>query len=139
MAKDKSLSDAAKENPTALGDPVSLKAEKSESSPTENDRPNQSSKHPALQGHQQGIKQLAPTEQDIDSSTESQSGDKEKKSLKEVAEEDLKGAKEGNRSMIGDPTSLKAETSDGDPVTGEEEDGTGRGGGAPTKARDSKL
>ena len=39
---DKSLKDSAKDNPTAMGDPVSLKAEKSDSQPTENDKPNDS-------------------------------------------------------------------------------------------------
>lgn len=33
-----SLKEAAMKNPTLLGDPVSLKAEKSESEPTEHDR-----------------------------------------------------------------------------------------------------
>ncbi len=139
MANDKSLSEAAKSNPTALGDPVSLKAEGSDSSPTEKDRPNQ---HPALQGHPQNIKELAPTEEDLDDSTEkakAQSNDKDNKSLKELAQQDLKGAKKGNRSMLGDPTSLKAETVDRDPVKGEDEDGTGRSGATPTKGRDSKL
>lgn len=37
----KTLSEMIKSNPTALGDPVSLKAETSDTSPTENDRPNQ--------------------------------------------------------------------------------------------------
>ncbi|KAL9057918.1 MAG: hypothetical protein Q9162_002045 [Coniocarpon cinnabarinum] len=35
------LADAAKRNPSALGDPVSLKNESSDSSPTEHDKPNQ--------------------------------------------------------------------------------------------------
>ena len=138
MAKDKSLSDAVKANPTALGDPISL-AETSDSSPTENDRLIQSPQHPALQGFQHGIKQLTLTEQDAESSTQSQPGDTQNKSLKELAETALEGAEKGNRSMLGDPTSLKAETSEKDPVEGEEEDGTGRSGPTPTKGRGSKL
>lgn len=39
----KSLKDLAKENPTQLGDPVSLKAETSDNQPTENDVPNKDS------------------------------------------------------------------------------------------------
>ncbi|KAI5253699.1 hypothetical protein E4T42_02686 [Aureobasidium subglaciale] len=38
----KSLKDTAKDNPTQLGDHVSLKAETSNTEPTENDRPNKS-------------------------------------------------------------------------------------------------
>ena len=38
MKQQKSLKEAAKENPTMLGDPVSLKAETSDTEPTENDR-----------------------------------------------------------------------------------------------------
>ena len=159
MANDKSLSESAKSNPTALGDPVSLKAEKSDASPTEKDRPNQPPQQPALRGHQQGIKQLAPapTEDDVDGSTQprmasvaqpkdqstedakAESNDKDKKSIKELAQQDLKSAKEGNKSMLGDPTSLKAETSERDPVKGGEEDGTGRSGATPGKGRDTKL
>ncbi|GAM82417.1 hypothetical protein ANO11243_003960 [Dothideomycetidae sp. 11243] len=40
----KSLSESLKSNPTALGDPVSLRAEKSNTEPTENDRPNKDKK-----------------------------------------------------------------------------------------------
>ncbi|KIW55048.1 hypothetical protein PV05_07364 [Exophiala xenobiotica] len=40
MAGGKSLKESAQSNPTALGDPVSLKAEKSNNEPTEQDRPN---------------------------------------------------------------------------------------------------
>jgi hypothetical protein len=39
----KSLKDTAKDNPTQLGDPVSLKAETSSTEPTEKDRPAKSS------------------------------------------------------------------------------------------------
>ncbi|KAG9517263.1 hypothetical protein KCU99_g7722, partial [Aureobasidium melanogenum] len=38
----KSLKDTAKDNPSQLGDPVSLKAETSNTEPTEKDRPNKS-------------------------------------------------------------------------------------------------
>ncbi|KAF7185061.1 hypothetical protein HII31_13684 [Pseudocercospora fuligena] len=36
----KSLKDSARDNPSQLGDPVSLKAETSKTEPTEQDRPN---------------------------------------------------------------------------------------------------
>lgn len=49
----KSLKDLAKENPTMLGDPVSLKAEKADSSPTDQDRGAQSSKASASKPSQQ--------------------------------------------------------------------------------------
>lgn len=110
----KSLKDAAKSNPTALGDSVSLKAEKSDSSPTKDDQPN-----------------TKDGRNDNKSQTDSESG---KKSLKQVANEDLDEAKKGNRSMLGDPVSLKAETTDEDPV---KDDKIGSITG--NKGRDSKL
>ena len=147
MAGHKSLKDTAKDNPTALGDPVSLKAETSNTSPTEKDRPNKASGARIEQDSpSQGVKDLAPTEQDIDKDQSDQNpvlnpSDKHNKSLKELAEQNLQGAKKGNRSMLGDPISLKAETSDRDPVKGGEEDGTGRSGATPTKGKgwESKL
>lgn len=96
-------------NPTALGDPVSLKAETG-TSPTRPD-------HPERAGSG-------------DSST------KGRESLREVARRDLDEAKKGNRSMLGDPVSLKAETSERDPV-GKEKDGMGSVTG--NKERDSKM
>ncbi|PSK37457.1 hypothetical protein B9Z65_2199 [Elsinoe australis] len=71
-----------KQNPSALGDPTSLRSETSDTEPTENDRPNK------------------------------QSGSKDKKSLKQIAEEKLKT----NPSALGDPVSLKAETSNNQPT-----------------------
>ncbi|KAF2157254.1 hypothetical protein K461DRAFT_289589 [Myriangium duriaei CBS 260.36] len=44
MAPQKSLSESLKSNPSALGDPVSLRAEKSDNEPTEKDRPNKDKK-----------------------------------------------------------------------------------------------
>jgi hypothetical protein len=94
----KSLKDSAKSNSTAMGDPVSLEAETSDSSPTEQDRANSSSTSRPTGG---------------DEGSDSGSG---QKSLKEVAKEDLNEAKKGNRSMLGDPVSLKAETTEKDPA-----------------------
>jgi hypothetical protein len=127
MAGRKTLKEVAQENPTLIGDPVSLKAEKSDNSPTENDRPNK---------QKQEVQAPAPTAQDLDKS--SSPGNKDKRSLKELAQQNLEEAKKGNKTMLGDPTSLKAETADRDPVKGEQEDGTGRSGPTPIK-RDSKL
>lgn len=42
--KQKSLGEALKSNPSALGDPVSLKAEKSNNEPTDQDRPSKGKK-----------------------------------------------------------------------------------------------
>ncbi|EHY60372.1 hypothetical protein HRR83_000132 [Exophiala dermatitidis] len=114
------LKEAAKSNPTALGDPVSLKAEISNSSPTKGDRPGETTGSDKNQNKQ--------------NQTQNSS---EKKSLKDVAEQDLDQAKKGNRnrSMLGDPVSLKAEKSDGeDPVKDDE-----MGGVTGNKGRDSKL
>ncbi|OQV09835.1 hypothetical protein CLAIMM_13917 [Cladophialophora immunda] len=119
MAGQKRLNDAAiASNPSALGDPVSLKAEQSDTSPTEQEKGAQSQ---ALQSHQQEKT--------------------DKKSLKECAEQDLNEAKKGNRSLLGDPVSLKAEKSENDPArdADENEDGTGRSGVRKGRGRYSKL
>lgn len=91
------LKDLAKANPTQLGDPVSLKAETSNTEPTDQDRPN-----------------------------------KEKKSLKEMAEEKLKT---NNPTMLGDPVSLKAETSSTEPT----ENDRGAGVAHPERTGKPKL
>ncbi|KAL6253196.1 hypothetical protein RBB50_000919 [Rhinocladiella similis] len=44
----KTLKESAKSNPTVLGDPVSLKAENSDTEPTEKDRPNKADKGKSL-------------------------------------------------------------------------------------------
>ena len=73
--------------------------------------------------------------------------DQPKKSLKEIAEDKLKS----NPSALGDPVSLKAETSDSDPAKDPENNGAGGDGGdkpheeaqsseqKDKKKRDSKL
>ncbi|GAB7350846.1 hypothetical protein MBLNU459_g1377t1 [Dothideomycetes sp. NU459] len=80
-----SLKDVASRNPSQLGDPVSLKAETSNTTPTDNDRPNKAG---SSRGGGQGG---------------------EHKTLKQVAQET-------NPSQLGDPISLKAETSDSEPT-----------------------
>jgi hypothetical protein len=93
MGKDQSLKEKALErlgtNPTAIGDPTSIKSETSSNVPTKDEK----------------------------------GAGKEKKTLKEVAQE-------SNPSMLGDPVSLKAETADSEPTDDD------RGA---LKKRDSKL
>ncbi|MCJ1314538.1 hypothetical protein MMC25_008220 [Agyrium rufum] len=55
----KPLKELAKENITQLGDPVSLKAEKSDSTPTEQGRGSQSSKNPTDEKSEPTLKDLA--------------------------------------------------------------------------------
>ena len=146
MAHPKSLKETAKSNPTMLGDPVSLKAETSNTSPTENDRPHQAaggsqSNSARKSNPAQEVKQLAPTEHDIGKDTDnaSQPSDKHNKSLKELAEKDLNSTKNGNPTMLGDPISLKAETSTRDPVADEASRGEPTSAAPSGKGRPSKL
>ena len=89
-SKRPSLKDLAKKNPSMLGDPVSLKAEAADSEPTDQDKGAASSaplkSEPKVDKHQSGS---PPSSQ--------------RKPLKDLAKE--------NPSQIGDPVSLKAETS----------------------------
>ncbi|KAI4123042.1 MAG: hypothetical protein LQ347_006297 [Umbilicaria vellea] len=89
-SKKKSLKELAMANPTLLGDPVSLKAEAADSSPTDQDRG-------ALSGAERR-----------DDEHSSNAGSSKKKSLKELAME--------NPTLLGDPVSLKAETADSTPT-----------------------
>ncbi|KAI9664778.1 MAG: hypothetical protein M1821_006226 [Bathelium mastoideum] len=73
-------------NRTQLGDPVSLKAETSRTSPTEHDRPH--------------------------ASPHTSTGEKKQESLAELA----KRKAETNPTQLGDPISLKAETSTREPT-----------------------
>ncbi|KAF4823515.1 hypothetical protein CGCTS75_v010436 [Colletotrichum tropicale] len=100
-------------NPSQLGDPVSLKAEVSKLVPTEGDQGAQSAAGGASnkKGGVLGAK----------NSDGSPVQDKEKKRLKQIAEENNEA---GNPSQLGDPVSLKAETSSTEP--GGEADGQRR-------------
>ncbi|KAF5506525.1 hypothetical protein CGCS363_v005657 [Colletotrichum siamense] len=100
-------------NPSQLGDPVSLKAEVSKLVPTEGDQGAQKSSGGASnkKGGVLGAK----------NSDGSPVQDKEKKRLKQIAEENNEA---GNPSQLGDPVSLKAETSSTEP--GGEADGQRR-------------
>ena len=82
-AKPNSLADSAKKNPSQLGDPVSLKAEPANSSPTEHDK--------GASGDQKNA------------TGQSGGKDKDKETLAEKA---LK-----NPTALGDPISIKAESS----------------------------
>ncbi|EXJ82738.1 hypothetical protein A1O3_06553 [Capronia epimyces CBS 606.96] len=121
MVKDdnnKPFKAAAQSNPTALGDPVSLEPEQTAPSPNGVDRPQ------AKEGQAQTQTPTHDRKQDGPGT----------KSLKDMAKHDLDEAKKGNRSMLGDPVSLKAETADADPVKDD-----AMGGITGNKERDSKL
>lgn len=86
----KLLSESDKSNPTALGDPVSLKAENSDTDPTEK---TQSTSRASLD-----TIAPSPTEGDLSKSqsdNDDQDTSKTKKSLKETAEQDLRGPERG--------------------------------------------
>ena len=86
----KRLKDLAKENPTMLGDPVSLKAEAADSEPTDQDRGAQPSSSASTPSPQDSHKQNPP------------------KKLKDLAKE--------NPTLLGDPVSLKAESTYSNPT-----------------------
>ncbi|KAF6795820.1 hypothetical protein CSOJ01_13388 [Colletotrichum sojae] len=104
---------ATSANPSQLGDPVSLKAEVSNLVPTEEDQGASSSQ--GKQQQQQGAGAAGAKNSDG-----SPVQDREKKRLKQVAEEKLEA---GNPSQLGDPISLKAETSGTEPPPAKEADG----------------
>ncbi|KAF9875000.1 hypothetical protein CkaCkLH20_07694 [Colletotrichum karsti] len=99
---------ATSNNPSQLGDPVSLKAEVSKLVPTEGEQGAASSRESSAGPTGKG----AAGAKNSDGSPVQ---DHEKKRLKQVAEENMEA---GNPSQLGDPVSLKAETSDTEP-TGE--------------------
>ncbi|KAI6713056.1 hypothetical protein PZA11_001167 [Diplocarpon coronariae] len=102
-----------KTNPSQLGDPISLKAETSSTSPTPSDRGAQSPvKH---------ISKVAPAPTEGDSSREK--GGKGGKTLRQRAMDKL----HENPSQLGDPVSLKAETADSQPTEND------RGAGGKSK------
>ncbi|KAH7417519.1 hypothetical protein BKA64DRAFT_769542 [Cadophora sp. MPI-SDFR-AT-0126] len=113
-----------KTNPSQLGDPVSLKAETSSTSPTSDDRGASSSKsNSSSQATKENVKKVAPAPTEGD-----QDGGDGKKTLRQRAMDKL----EENPSQLGDPVSLKAETADSEPT----DDDRGAGG---SKGRKSKL
>ncbi|XDG08892.1 hypothetical protein ABKA04_008507 [Annulohypoxylon sp. FPYF3050] len=101
-------------NPSQLGDPISLKAESSEHIPTDEEK---------------GATRTSESSSD-DIEKNSQNGkDKGDESLREKAVKKLHGP-DANPTQLGDPISLKAETTDDVPAHGED--------GAHSK-RESKL
>ncbi|KAI1374316.1 hypothetical protein F4677DRAFT_176324 [Hypoxylon crocopeplum] len=96
-------------NPSQLGDPINLKAEKSNNVPTEGER--------------------GATENKENNKNKESGKSNNDESLREKAAKKLHGP-EANPSQLGDPISLKAETSDKVPADSEE--------GAHRK-KDSKL
>ena len=98
----RSLKQLAKENPTQLGDPVSLKAETADSKPTEYDR---GAGSPSSQAHTPSI-------------SERPSKPQQPKRLKDLATQ--------NPSQLVDPISLKAETAASSPTDQD------RGASSPT-------
>ncbi|KAL3423632.1 hypothetical protein PVAG01_05379 [Phlyctema vagabunda] len=102
-----------KTNPSQLGDPVSLKAETADSEPTNQDRGASSSSSSSLKDE---IKKVAPapTEGDTDGrgiSAGANGGGH--KTLRQRAMQKL----DENPSQLGDPVSLKAETSNSEPTS----------------------
>lgn len=94
-----SLKETASKNPSQIGDPVSLKAETSSTTPTEGEEGSKTQPQSSAQA-------AAPSQPGKPGQPAKETG---KKSLKEMAE--------SNPTMLGDPVSLKAEKSDGkDPV-----------------------
>lgn len=87
------LKDAAMQNPSLLGDPVSLKAETADSEPTDQDR-----------GARTNV------------GAHSKPEDKEKEAKRPQGKSKLKDAAMKNPSLLGDPVSMKAESSDSEPT-----------------------
>ncbi|KAI1798737.1 hypothetical protein F4811DRAFT_164598 [Daldinia bambusicola] len=94
-------------NPSQLGDPISVKAEQSDTVPTEGEEgvagPSQSPSHDSKRGS--------------NGSKNDQTGGGE--TLREKAAKKLQGP-DANPSQLGDPISLKAETTDDIPTDREE-------------------
>ncbi|KAK2044823.1 hypothetical protein LZ31DRAFT_630973 [Colletotrichum somersetense] len=109
---------ATSNNPSQLGDPVSLKAEVSQLSPTEGDlganskRGSSSSSSSTTTSGGKGGRGGGGGAAGAKNSDGSPVRGPEKKRLKEVAEENLEA---GNPTQLGDPVSLKAETSETEP------------------------
>ncbi|TQN64359.1 hypothetical protein CSHISOI_11063 [Colletotrichum shisoi] len=111
---------ATSDNPSQLGDPVSLKAEVSNLSPTEDDLGAASSSSSSSSSttkkppssSSSSSKQGAGGAAGARNSDGSPVAGPEKKRLKQVAEENVEA---GNPTQLGDPVSLKAETSETEP------------------------
>ncbi|KAI8961286.1 hypothetical protein F5Y11DRAFT_348685 [Daldinia sp. FL1419] len=95
-------------NPSQLGDPISVKAEQSDTVPTEGEegaaKASQSPSHESKQSRENG---------------KGNNKDAGNETLREKAVKKLQGP-DANPSQLGDPISLKAETTDDAPTEGEE-------------------
>lgn len=109
-------------NPSQLGDPVSLKAETSEHIP----KPAEA----GAQGNSSSSSSLSSTESTSAQTAKSSNYQRGGETLREKATKKLKGPN-ANPSQLGDPISLKAETSDNVPAPSEE--------GASKAKRSSRL
>ncbi|CZR51042.1 uncharacterized protein PAC_00917 [Phialocephala subalpina] len=107
-----------KTNPSQLGDPVSLKNEASDSSPTNQDRGAASSSQASFSVKDNLNTAPAPTERDTEIK-----GNGGHQTLRQKAMQNL----EENPSQLGDPVSLKAEKADSRP-TDQDKDAAVTGG-----------
>jgi hypothetical protein len=96
-----------KTNPSQLGDPISLKAETSSTSPTNQDRGASSSASRTTD-----TKIIAPSPSEGDTERQEGKAVDGHKTLRQRAMDKL----EDNPSQLGDPVSLKAETADSEPT-----------------------
>lgn len=122
MFQEKTLRETALEtkttNPSQLGDPVSLKAEVSNSSPTSQDRGASSSSQSS--SVKDSLKNTAPAPTEGDTNGKGNGGHQ---TLRQKAIQKL----EENPSQLGDPVSLKAEKADSRPT--DQDDGAAGNGG----------
>ncbi|KAI2782710.1 hypothetical protein F4815DRAFT_431816 [Daldinia loculata] len=94
-------------NPSQLGDPISIKAEQSDTMPTKQEEgATNASESPSRDSKQS-------------SKNGKGNGNRDRENLREKAVKKLQGP-DANPSQLGDPISLKAETSDYIPTSGEE-------------------
>ncbi|EPE25832.1 hypothetical protein GLAREA_01744 [Glarea lozoyensis ATCC 20868] len=123
MTQHKTLKEVAQENPTLLGDPTSLKAEKTEPShsPTSKPSPTKPDESPTHMPPVQDTKSNPSNESkgyDVaDKKTGEEKSGQGKNKLREAYVK-------GNPSQLGDPVSLKAEAQDSEPT--EQDRGAGK-------------
>ncbi|KUJ22670.1 uncharacterized protein LY89DRAFT_664467 [Mollisia scopiformis] len=108
-----------KNNPSQLGDPISLKSETADSSPTNQDR-GASSSSQSSSSVKENLKSTAPAPTEGDTDGKGKGGHQ---TLRQKAMQKL----EENPSQLGDPVSLKAETADSRP-TDQDKGAAGKGG-----------
>jgi hypothetical protein len=115
MSSNKSLKEIAKENPTLLGDPTSLKAEQTDASHSVTSKkspkkPDESPTHTPSSGNTKSDPSNEVKGYDItDKKTAGEKSGPRKNKLREAYVK-------GNPSQLGDPVSLKAEAADSEPT-----------------------